>query len=26
VYPVGNVPPKAHRNCRCYLTPVPKSE
>ena len=26
VYPIGNVPPKAHRNCRCYLTPVPKSE
>ena len=24
VYPIGNVPPKAHRNCRCYLTPVPK--
>lgn len=26
VYSIGNVPPKAHRNCRCYLTPVPKSE
>ena len=26
VYPIGNVPPKAHRNCRCYLTPVPKSK
>jgi SPP1 gp7 family putative phage head morphogenesis protein len=26
VYPVGNVPPKAHRNCRCYLTPVPKDK
>ena len=26
VYPIGNVPPKAHRNCRCYITPVPKSE
>ena len=26
IYPIGNVPPKAHRNCRCYLTPVPKSE
>lgn len=25
VYPIGNVPPKAHRNCRCYLTPVPKN-
>ena len=22
VYPIGNVPHKAHRNCRCYLTPV----
>lgn len=26
VYPIDNVPPKAHRNCRCYLTPVPKSK
>jgi SPP1 gp7 family putative phage head morphogenesis protein len=26
VYPISNVPPKAHRNCRCYLTPVPKSK
>jgi SPP1 gp7 family putative phage head morphogenesis protein len=26
VYSISNVPPKAHRNCRCYLTPVPKSE
>ena len=26
VYPIGRVPPKAHRNCRCYLTPVPKRE
>ena len=26
IYPIGNVPPKAHRNCRCYLTPVPKRE
>ena len=26
VYPIGKVPPKAHRNCRCYFTPVPKSE
>ncbi len=26
IYPIDNVPPKAHRNCRCYLTPVPKSE
>ncbi len=24
VYPIDNVPPKSHRNCRCYLTPVPK--
>jgi SPP1 gp7 family putative phage head morphogenesis protein len=24
VYSIDNVPPKAHRNCRCYLTPVPK--
>ena len=26
VYPIGNVPPKAHRNCRCYLTPVRKNK
>ena len=26
VYPISNVPHKAHRNCRCYITPVPKSE
>ena len=24
IYPIKNVPPKAHRNCRCRLTPVPK--
>ena len=24
IYPIGNVPLKAHRNCRCYITPVPK--
>lgn len=24
VYGIDNVPPKAHRNCRCYLTPIPK--
>lgn len=24
IYFVKDVPPKAHRNCRCYLTPVPK--
>ena len=23
-YPIKAVPPKAHRNCRCRLTPVPK--
>ena len=23
-YSIDNVPPKAHRNCRCYLTPVPR--
>lgn len=26
IYPIDGVPPKAHRNCRCYLTPVPKEE
>ena len=26
VYSIDNVPPKAHRNCRCYITPVPKSK
>ena len=26
VYPIDNVPPKAHRNCRCYFTPVPKNK
>ena len=26
VYSIDDVPPKAHRNCRCYLTPVPKSK
>ena len=24
VYPIDDVPPKPHRNCRCRLTPVPK--
>jgi SPP1 gp7 family putative phage head morphogenesis protein len=24
IYAIDNVPPKAHRNCRCYLTPVKK--
>jgi SPP1 gp7 family putative phage head morphogenesis protein len=26
VYPIDKVPPKEHRNCRCYITPVPKSK
>ena len=26
VYSLGKVPSKAHRNCRCYLTPVPKGK
>ena len=26
VYSIDNVPPKAHRNCRCYITPVPKDK
>ena len=26
VYSIDNVPPKAHRNCRCYITPVPKNK
>jgi SPP1 gp7 family putative phage head morphogenesis protein len=26
IYEIGNVPPKPHRNCRCYLTPVPKNK
>lgn len=24
IYAIDKVPPKAHRNCRCYLTPVKK--
>lgn len=24
VYRIGNIPPKPHPNCRCYLTPVNK--
>lgn len=24
IYPIDNVPPKPHRNCRCRLAPVPK--
>jgi SPP1 gp7 family putative phage head morphogenesis protein len=26
IYGIGKVPPKPHRNCRCYLTPVPKDK
>ena len=26
IYAIDKVPPKAHRNCRCYFTPVPKSK
>ena len=26
IYDIKRVPPKAHRNCRCYITPVPKSK
>ena len=26
IYDINSIPPKAHRNCRCYLTPVPKSK
>lgn len=22
IYPINNVPPKPHRNCRCYIEPV----
>ena len=25
-YAIDKVPPKAHRNCRCYITPVPKDK
>ena len=25
-YDIDKVPPKAHRGCRCYITPVPKSK
>ena len=24
IYEIGKVPPKPHRNCRCYCVPVPK--
>lgn len=26
IYAIDAVPPKAHRNCRCYLTPVSKEK
>ena len=26
IYDIDKVPPKAHRNCRCYITPVPKNK
>ena len=26
IYSIDKVPPKAHRNCRCYVTPVPKDK
>ena len=26
IYSIKDIPPKAHRSCRCYLTPVPKSK
>ena len=26
IYTLDKVPQKAHRNCRCYLTPVPKGK
>ena len=26
IYDIDKVPPKPHRNCRCYIVPVPKSE
>ena len=26
IYSLADVPPKAHRNCRCYVVPVPKSK
>ena len=25
IYAIDSVPPKAHRNCRCYITPVPRN-
>lgn len=26
IYPIDDVPPKAHQNCRCYLIPVSKDK
>lgn len=26
IYAIDKVPPKAHRNCRCYITPVPNKK
>lgn len=26
IFPIDKVPPKAHRNCRCYITPVPRDK
>ena len=26
IYPIDAVPPKAHRNCRCYITPIKREE
>ena len=26
IYEIDEVPPKAHRNCRCYITPVRKDQ
>ena len=26
IYDIDKIPPKAHRNCRCYITPVPRSK
>lgn len=26
IYPIKSIPPKAHGNCRCYITPVPKDK
>ena len=26
IYTIDNVPPKAHKNCRCYITPIKRGE